>query len=157
MHCLLFVLIPLVDMALLLQVAEWIGPLHTIALVVVTGVIGATVAKHQGLMVLTDVQTDMHEGRLPTDNLISGLMVLVGAAFLLTPGLLTDVTGFLLMLPAVRRALTGMVKKRLKAHIHVQAGMPFPPPGMGPRPEVFSGGIRETEARVLDEDEDDNA
>ncbi len=123
---LLFILVPMVDLYVLLLVADWLGGMETVALVIVTGVIGASLARHQGISVLTAVQTDMHEGRLPTDHLLSGLLVLVGAVLLLTPGILTDVVGFLLMVPGNRRLVIRLLKGALSSRIHVQTAFPFP-------------------------------
>lgn len=114
---LLFVAVPLVELAILLQVAQVIGLVPTIALVVTTGVAGAALARHQGLRAFLAVQQELASGRLPGRSLLDGLSILVGGAFLLTPGILTDIAGFSLLVPLSRRWLQGVVKRRLERRI----------------------------------------
>jgi UPF0716 protein FxsA len=106
-----FVLIPIAELALLLKVGEWLGPARTIFLVVVTGVVGATLAKTQGLMVLREIQKDLAEGRVPAPRLIDGVMILIAGILLITPGLATDTAGFLLLLPPVRKLIRAWLKR----------------------------------------------
>lgn len=114
---LLFVAVPLVELAILLQVAQVIGLVPTIALVVTTGVAGAALARHQGLRAFLAVQEELASGRLPGRSLLDGLSILVGGAFLLTPGILTDIAGFSLLVPLSRRWLQGVVKRSLERRI----------------------------------------
>ncbi|MGD8438900.1 MAG: FxsA family protein [Holophagae bacterium] len=115
---LLFTLVPLVELALLIQLGRVIGLAATIAIVLLTGVIGATLARWQGLVTLRRVQTEMAEGRVPTDALVDGLLILVAGAMLFTPGLITDTIGCLLLIPptrtAVRRALVEALRRRVQ-------------------------------------------
>ncbi len=111
---LLFVTVPLVELAILLQVAQWIGLLPTIVLVVTTGIAGAALARHQGLRAFLAVQQELAAGRLPGRSLLDGLSILVGGAFLLTPGILTDVAGFGLLVPFSRRWLQRAIRRRLE-------------------------------------------
>lgn len=113
----LFVTIPLVELAILLQVGQWIGLWPTVGLVVATGIGGAALARHQGLRAFLAVQRELAEGRLPGRSLLDGLSVLVGGAFLLTPGILTDIAGFSLLLPISRRWLQRMVRRRMEHQI----------------------------------------
>ncbi|HSM03013.1 MAG TPA: FxsA family protein [Longimicrobiales bacterium] len=114
---LLFVLVPLVELALLIQIGQVVGLLPTILLVFLTGVLGAALARREGLRTLADLQRELGQGRLPGQALMNGLAVLVGGAFLLTPGILTDVAGFLLLLPPSRKWLQGRVRRRLERAI----------------------------------------
>lgn len=115
---LLFTVVPFVELALLIQLGRVIGLAATIAIVLLTGVIGATLARWQGLATLRRVQTEMAEGRVPTDALADGLLILVAGAVLFTPGLITDTIGFLLLIPptraAVRRALVEAFRRRVQ-------------------------------------------
>ena len=83
-----------------------------------TGFVGAALARWQGLATLRKVQTDMAGGRVPGEALVDGLLILVAGAVLLTPGLLTDAAGFLLLIPPtralVRRALVDTFKSRVQ-------------------------------------------
>ena len=113
----LFVAVPLVELAILLQVAQWIGLLPTVTMVVATGVAGAALARHQGLRAFLAVQGELAAGRLPGRSLLDGLSILVGGAFLLTPGILTDFAGFSLLAPPSRRWLQRLVLRRLERRI----------------------------------------
>ncbi len=113
----LFVAIPLVELAILLQVGQWIGLWPTVGLVVATGIGGAALARHQGLRAFLAVQRELAEGRLPGRSLLDGLSILVGGAFLLTPGILTDIAGFSLLVPMSRRWLQRMVQRRMERRI----------------------------------------
>jgi UPF0716 protein FxsA len=117
---LLFTLVPLVELYLLIEIGGAIGVAPTIAIVIVTGVIGAALARWQGLGVLRRVQDDLAAGRPPTDALIDGLLIFVAGAVLLTPGLITDTLGFLLLVPAgraaVRKLVSAAVSRNLVVH-----------------------------------------
>jgi UPF0716 protein FxsA len=119
---LLFTIVPLVELYLLITIGGVIGVVPTIAIVVGTGVLGAWLARQQGLAVLRRIQDEMAAGRLPTDALIDGLLVLVAAGMLLTPGLLTDTAGFLLLVPGSR----AMVRRTVAAAMarKTQSGQP---------------------------------
>ena len=95
----IFIFVPLVELAILIQVGQWIGLWNTIALVVFTGVLGATLARAQGLSVLMKIQRDLAVGIMPEESLFDGVMILVGGIVLLTPGILTDAMGFFLLIP----------------------------------------------------------
>ena len=113
----IFVAVPLVELAILLQIGQWIGLFPTFALVVTTGVAGAALARQQGIRAFVAVQRELAAGRLPGRSLLDGLAILVGGAFLLTPGVLTDLAGFSLLLPASRRWLQRVVRRRLERRI----------------------------------------
>lgn len=100
---LIFVAVPLLDLALLLWVGQRIGLGPTVALVIVTGLAGAALARRQGLRAYMAVQRELAGGRLPGRALLDGLSILTGGALLLTPGILTDALGFGLILPKSRR------------------------------------------------------
>lgn len=108
----LFIVVPLVELALLVKIGEIIGFWPTIGLVVVTGIIGASLAKAQGLRVFIKIRNELNAGRLPAAELLDGLLILVGGLVLLTPGLLTDLCGFALMVPAVRALLRKYLQKK---------------------------------------------
>lgn len=110
----LFIFIPLLELALLIKVGEYLGLIWTIILVGSTGAIGISLARAQGLAVINKVKQSLSQGQLPQNSLLDGVLVLVGAAMLLTPGLLTDITGFSLIIPVSRSLIRGLVKKKLK-------------------------------------------
>jgi UPF0716 protein FxsA len=120
---LLFTAIPIIELSLLIKVGSYIGTLNTIILVLLTAVVGAYMVRLEGLGVLYRLQRSLLEGRFPADELISGLMILVAGAFLLTPGFFTDTLGFLMVLPAsrnyIRRLIKGYFRKRISSmYIH---------------------------------------
>ena len=115
-----FVLIPLVELILLMKMADLTSIAHTILLVIVTGVIGSYLARREGLLALNRFQTAMNEGRMPSREIQDGLMIVFAAALLLTPGLLTDAVGFTLLIPAGRELVRRTVLKRYIGRFNVQ-------------------------------------
>lgn len=111
---LLFIVLPVTELALLIEVGRRIGTGPTLALIVVTGVVGATLARRQGLGVLEAIRVETAAGRLPAAPLVDGLILLVASALLVTPGVLTDVVGFLCLVPAFRAWLRGMFRRRFE-------------------------------------------
>jgi len=109
---LLFVLLPLLELAILVRLGGVLGFWPTIGIVVVTGGVGALLARSQGIRVLSGIRTELAVGRMPTDRLVDGLLILVGGAVLLTPGLLTDVLGLALLIPFTRRRFKAAVRRR---------------------------------------------
>ncbi len=107
---LLFTVIPLVELYLLIQVGRYLGSFQTILIVLITGIIGGLLARSQGLSVQRQIRVDLQEGIIPTDSLIDGCFILIAGALLITPGMITDIFGFVLMVPFFR----GWLKKRLK-------------------------------------------
>ena len=96
---LLFTVVPLVELFILVKLGSLVGVMPTIGLVIFTGILGAWLARQQGLGVLKRLTTDLDRGRLPADALIDGLLILIAGAVLLTPGLITDGLGFYLLIP----------------------------------------------------------
>ena len=109
----LFVILPFVELYLLIELGSRIGTLPTLGIVVLTGIAGAALAKHQGLSVLQRIQTEMSFGQMPGEIIFDGVLVLIGAVLLITPGILTDTTGFLLLIPVTRE----IFKKYLKVWV----------------------------------------
>ena len=110
---LLFVFLPMIELYLLIMLGARIGPMPTIGLIVLTGVIGATLARQQGLSTLAKIQNELKQGRAPTQELVEGAMIVVGGLVLLTPGILTDIFGFAMMVPGSRRSLAKQFKVRM--------------------------------------------
>lgn len=98
----LFVTVPFVELYILMEMSRQLGLLPTLGIVVITGIAGAALAKHQGLGVLRRIRSEMSFGQMPGDALFDGMLVLIGAILLLTPGILTDLTGFSLLIPGTR-------------------------------------------------------
>jgi len=126
---LLFTLVPLVELALLLWIAQHTGWLFTLGLVIVTGVVGASLARHEGLRCWLEVHRQLTEGKLPAEPLLDALMILVAGAVLITPGVLTDLVGFALLVPPIRRQVRRYLSARFRAHlvVHPVQGFAAPP------------------------------
>lgn len=114
---LLFTLVPVLELYLLIQLGRATSPEAVIALVLLTGLLGAALAKHQGLGLLRRMQADLSEGRLPAEGLLDGLLILVGGAFLITPGVVTDALGFGMLVPWTRRWFKALAKAWLRRRI----------------------------------------
>lgn len=134
---LLFTLVPLVELMLLIEVGERIGALPTVALVVLTGVAGASLARHEGAHAWREVRGELGRGRIPGRELLSALLVLLAGALLVTPGVLTDAAGLLVLLRPVRARVVELLRGRLvekmeAGELHVfAAGGPGPGEGDG--------------------------
>ncbi|KPK03970.1 MAG: exlusion protein FxsA [Anaerolineae bacterium SG8_19] len=114
---LLFVLVPIVELILLVEIGQLVGTLPTIALIIFTGVLGAFLVRRQGVQVLTRIRAELQGGRLPTDSIFDGAIILVAGAFLVTPGILTDTLGFLCLIPTTRRLIKRGIWTRMERAI----------------------------------------
>ena len=114
---LIFTIVPFIELSLLIEIGTRIGTFNTILVIVVTGIIGASMARIAGINVLFKIQENLREGIFPRDELFDGILVLIGGVLLLTPGLLTDALGFFLLLPfgqaLVRRWLKEIMKRKI--------------------------------------------
>ena len=113
---LLFTILPLLELALLIKIGQAIDLPATIGLVLLTGVVGWWLARHEGLRTLAALRAELAAGRLPADRMIDALLILLAGAVLVTPGIITDTVGFLLLIPPVR----SRVRNRLKARFRVR-------------------------------------
>ena len=109
----LFILLPAVELALLVQVDKLIGFWPTIGLILATGLIGSLLARREGLSVWRRLNRRLAEGGLPGQELLDGVIILIAGALLITPGVLTDVIGFLGLLPPTRALIRKIVQKRI--------------------------------------------
>ncbi len=107
----LFTLVPLVELYLLIRLGTYVGAVDTIAIVIGTGIAGGLLAKSQGLAVLDRIRAELNQGRLPAESLFDGLLILMAGAMLVTPGLLTDGLGLLLLIPWSRQAIKSWLKR----------------------------------------------
>lgn len=119
MLVLAFVAVPLVELVLLVFLQDRIGLGVTIGVVLVTGVIGAWLVRHQGTRTWQSARSQFEMGRLPNRELAHGAMILFGGALLLTPGFLTDLVGFSLMVPPIREIVRRTVTKRMENRVVV--------------------------------------
>ena len=117
---LLFTIIPIIELTLLIKVGSYIGAINTILVVILTAAIGAYMVKMEGIGIMYRIQKNMQEGIFPGDELISGMMILVAGALLLTPGFFTDIIGFVMLVPVSREFIKKIAKRYIK--------MKMPPP-----------------------------
>lgn len=99
---------------LLIKVGQWIGALNTVGLVVLTGILGATMARFQGLSVLGKIQRELAIGQMPSESLFDGVLIFIGGILLLTPGILTDALGFFLLVPYGRLLVKNYLKRKIR-------------------------------------------
>jgi len=111
---LIFTIVPLLELAVLIKVGTIIGFWRTIAIIIITGVGGAYLARQQGFWVIGAIKLDIREGRFPAEKLFDGAFILVGATLLITPGLVTDFFGLSCLFPTIRELWKNILKKHIK-------------------------------------------
>jgi UPF0716 protein FxsA len=146
---LLLSVVPFTELYLLVKLTEWWDSFwYTVLLIVATGVLGGWLARREGLRALRRIQNQLGEGQLPGAAMLDGLLILIAGALLLTPGIITDAVGLLLLAPpgrrAARRLLTRWIKRRMAAgDVVFHSSMGFrpihrePPPGSPPLEEDY--------------------
>lgn len=132
---LVFLLVPLIEIGLFIEVGGYIGTLATVSLIVFTAVLGAMLVQAQGISTLNRVRSQMDQGMLPAVEMFEGAFLMVAGALLLTPGFFTDTIGFLCLVPPLRRA---MILKFLKSRIQPMPGAD--PQGPGPQGQNSNSG-----------------
>ncbi len=101
----IFILIPIIEIGLFIQVGGFIGMWKTIAIVIITAIIGTTLLRRQGISTMARLQSSLQTGENPVDPIAHGALILVSGVLLLTPGFFTDGIGFTLLVPQIRAAL----------------------------------------------------
>ena len=109
-----FIAVPIIEIALFIQVGGFLGLLSTLAIVILTAIAGTYLVRAQGLSVLSQLQSRFREMNDPSEPLAHGAIILFSGALLLTPGFFTDFVGFLLLIPNVRAAVFQKVRERIK-------------------------------------------
>ncbi|MGE0709181.1 MAG: FxsA family protein [Planctomycetota bacterium] len=127
-----FTVLPVVELALLIRIGQAIDWPGTIAIVLLTGAIGAALARRAGLAVLGKIQERMAAGELPGRELFDGALILLAGALLVTPGVITDATGFLLLVPFVRTLLAKALGRWAKGRVQLHVSGGLGPGGFGP-------------------------
>jgi UPF0716 protein FxsA len=113
----LLIAVPVAEIYTIVQVAHGIGVLNTFALLIVISVLGAWLVKVQGLSVFIRVQQRLQEGRMPTNELVDGLILLFAGALMLTPGFITDAIGILLLLPPTRAVVRNLILRSYRKRL----------------------------------------
>ena len=108
-----FTLIPMIELYLLIKLGAVIGAFNTLLLVILTGATGAYLARLQGLQVMFRVRERLQQGEMPAEDMLDALIILIAGIVLLTPGLLTDMVGLLLLLPSIRFRFKVWLRQKL--------------------------------------------
>ncbi len=109
---LLFIVVPMVEIGLFIQVGGLLGLWPTIAIVFLTAVIGASLVRSQGIATLTSVQKKLQQGEMPTQEIVEGMLLAVAGVLLLTPGFMTDALGLVLLLPPSRAKIAQLLMQK---------------------------------------------
>lgn len=120
-----FIIVPLLELAVIIQVGQGLGMLPTIGLLLVVSIVGAWLVKFQGLGVMNRIRRQLAAGQMPTDELVNGVLILVAGALMLTPGFITDAVGLSLLFPPSRAVVRRFLAQRFRASI-------ITGPGSGP-------------------------
>ena len=109
-----FTIIPIIEIYLLIEIGSMFGALTAVTLVILTGFLGAFLARMQGLQTLYRIQDSLREGRMPSGELLDALLIVIAGLVLLTPGFLTDSAGFLLLIPATRNSIKYWLRRQIE-------------------------------------------
>jgi UPF0716 protein FxsA len=140
---LLLILVPIAEIALIIQVGEWIGVWWTLALLLADAVLGSLLLRSQGRAVWRRFAAAVSEGRIPHREVLDGVLVIFGGALMLAPGFITDVFGALFLLPPTRALMRRLLMRRAVLRIVGTS----PPPSRNGRPD-------DIEATAVDVDPD---
>ena len=116
---LLFLIVPIIEIVLFIEIGSRIGTPATLLIVVITAILGASLAHREGLKTWWRMQSKLASGSMPDEELLDALMILVAGAVLLTPGFLTDAVGFLLLYPGTRRGIKQWARRKIGQRIQV--------------------------------------
>ncbi|MDH3443697.1 MAG: FxsA family protein [Deltaproteobacteria bacterium] len=109
---LLFTIVPLAELFILIKIGSHIGALNTILLVIMTAILGAFLARLEGLRTLQQIQSSLSQGQIPAEEMIDGVLIFVGGVLLLTPGVLTDLFALVLLFPYTRTHFKRWLRRR---------------------------------------------
>ncbi|MDP6432079.1 MAG: FxsA family protein [SAR324 cluster bacterium] len=109
-----FTTIPIIEIFLLIEIGSMFGVLTAVTLVILTGFLGAFLARMQGMQTLYRIQESLREGRMPSGELLDALLIVIAGLVLLTPGFLTDSAGFLLLIPATRNSIKYWLRRQIE-------------------------------------------
>ena len=113
-----FTLFPILELFILIQIGAVLGPLTAIILVVGTGFAGASLAKIQGFQTIQRIRDNMQQGIMPGDEVFDAFLILVAGILLITPGLISDISGILLLIPKTRNRAKSFLKREIKSRVN---------------------------------------
>lgn len=117
-----FLIVPAMEIGVFVLVGGWVGPWWIVAFILLTGIVGVSFAKQQGIKVWNRAQQSMKSQQVPGNEIIDGICIFIGAVFLFTPGFITDIVGFLLVLPWTRPPFKIMIMKWFTHYMHNNKG-----------------------------------
>ena len=126
---LLFILVPIAEIYVIIQVGQAIGPWWTIALLIADSILGSMLMRSQGRAAWRRFNAALAEGRPPAREVLDGVLVIFGGALLLTPGFITDILGLVLLIPPSRALVRGIVSRRIAHRMVASATRARTPPG----------------------------
>ena len=113
-----FTLIPILEIYLLIKLGTVMGALNTVIIVIVTGILGAGLARLEGLNTMIRIRDGLSRGEVPAEGMLDALLILIAGIVLLTPGFLTDMAGLLLLIPQMRSLLKRWLRKKFDDWAH---------------------------------------
>jgi UPF0716 protein FxsA len=116
---LVFITVPLLEIVLFIEIGSRVGILMTLLIVTITAILGAILAHREGLKTWWRIQDKLYQGEIPDDELLDGLLILIAGAMLLTPGFLTDATGFLLLYPGTRQPVKSWLRHKFSQRYQI--------------------------------------
>jgi UPF0716 protein FxsA len=154
----LFIVVPIAELAVIIQVGQEIGVLWTIAILVADSILGSMLMRSQGRAAWRRFNDALQAGRPPAREVLDGVLVIFGGALLLTPGFITDILGLLFLLPPTRAVVRRVLVRRYADRMIASAtrGRPpgFGPPGFGPSPRRPGARPTDVEGTAVDVDAD---
>ena len=151
---LLFIVMPIVEIALLLRMGDVVGWIPTLLIVIVTAIVGSAMLRQQGLATLNKARQRMDGGEMPAQQLLEGILIMIGGVLLLTPGFVTDTFGFICLIPVTRQWLAAKLSARAIVGFSAatQAGAPGAAPNMGQTGRSAPKGQRSGSGEIIDGD-----
>lgn len=108
---------PIIDLYILIKASQNMGFWTTVMLIIATGIAGYYLARSEGKVVISSINRELSQGRIPGDDLLTGLSIIIGGIFLIVPGIVTDIIGITMILPETREIYKNYIKKRLEDKI----------------------------------------
>lgn len=110
----IFIIVPIVEIAIFVWTGGFIGVWGVISLILLTGILGTIIVRYEGMQTMRRVQNTLQKGEVPTDEMLTGLLIIIGSILLITPGFFTDIVGFLIVFPLTRRPFILLLKKIIR-------------------------------------------
>lgn len=110
----IFIIVPIIEIAIFVWTGGFIGVWGVISLILLTGILGTIIVRYEGMQTMRRVQNTLQKGEVPTDEMLTGLLIIIGSILLITPGFFTDIVGFLIVFPLTRRPFILLLKKIIR-------------------------------------------